>query len=131
MLVRDFRVPDGGIDEVFSRLIRNFTGWGVPRSEELHAIDIEVGLTEDEAREGATIALGLPTFLACPRCDSAGSHGGDPCTLCGQTGRLEDEVSIELRIPAPARDGMVIADSLRPAGIRNAILRARIRVAQG
>jgi len=130
-LYRDFEAPHDVIDETFSRLIRNFTGWAVPKSERVQAIDIEVGISEAEAQRGTSIALGLPTFLVCPSCEGAGSEGRSPCTLCGQTGRLEDEVPVELRIPAPVRDGMVIEESLRPIGIRNAILRARIRVAHG
>jgi molecular chaperone DnaJ len=130
-LFRDFEAPHDVIDDTFSRLIRNFTGWALPKSERVQAIEIEVGISEAEAQRGASIALGLPTFLVCPSCDGAGSEGGYPCALCSQTGRLEDEVPVELRIRAPVRDGMVIEESLWPIGIRNAILRARIRIAHG
>lgn len=127
-LFGQFRAPHDVIDETFSRLFRNFTGWHVPKAERMRAIDVEVALSETEAERGAVLALGLPTFVVCPACEGVGSDGWYPCSVCGQAGVLEDEVPIELRIPGHVRDGAVIEAPLVPVGIGNAILRARIRV---
>jgi DnaJ-class molecular chaperone len=128
-LFRNFRAPHDVIDETFSRLFRNFTGWDAPKGERMRAIDVEVALSDEEAETGAVLALGLPTFVVCPACDGIGTDGWYPCPACGQQGVLEDEMSVELRIPGRVRDGAVIEAPLVPAGLGNAILRARIRVA--
>jgi DnaJ-class molecular chaperone len=127
-LFGQFRAPHEVIDETFSRLFRNFTGWDVPKAERMRAIDVEVALSDTEAEAGAVLALGLPTFVVCPACEGAGTDGWYPCSVCGQAGVLEDEVPIELRIPEHVPDGAVIEAPLMSLGIGNALLRARIRV---
>lgn len=130
-LFGEFGAAHDVIDETFSRLFRNFTGWDVPKAERMRAIDVEISLSEAEAETGALLGLGLPTFLVCPACEGSGAGGWYPCSVCGQSGVVEDEIPVDLRIPGDLRDGTVIETPLAPAGIGNAILRARIRVGRG
>jgi DnaJ-class molecular chaperone len=128
-LFHQFSAPHDVIDETFSRLFRNFTGWNVPKAERMRAIDVEVALSDVEAETGAVLAVGMPTFVVCPACEGTGTDGWYPCPVCHQAGVLEDEVPIELRIPGRVPDGALIEVPLVGAGIGNAVLRARIRVA--
>src|SRR5258705_5632535 len=44
-LTRDFEARDPSVDEVLDRLLRNFTGRNVPKSERLDPLDLTIGLS--------------------------------------------------------------------------------------
>jgi DnaJ-class molecular chaperone len=127
-LFRDFRAPYDVVEDTFSQLFRSFTGWGVPKSGWVEPIDIDVGLTREEAARDAVLEVGVPRFVVCPACEGTGADGWYPCRACDQTGVLEREVRVPLRIPASVPDGAVLETFVSRPGGPAAVIRARIRV---
>ncbi|UCG87502.1 MAG: DnaJ domain-containing protein [Gemmatimonadota bacterium] len=114
-------------EELFDRLTRNFGSSRVPKSEHADGFDLGVILTQDEATVGADLTLTLPVLRECPAC---GGLGGTvfPCLACDQTGRIETQAGVNVRIPPFVRDGTVLEVPLERIGIRNLYLRVHVAV---
>lgn len=112
---------------LYDRILRNFTGIGVPKSEHAVGFDIGVILSPHESIDGATLRLALPTMRHCPNC---GGLGGTvlPCLMCNQTGKIVSDSVVRVRIPPMTPDGSVIDVSLDRLGIRNMHLRIHVAV---
>lgn len=127
-LFRDFQTIRPSDEALRERLRRNFTGRGVPKAEHAEALTVELQLTADQALQGGTVPLAIPVARACPACDGAGSTGAFPCVTCGQSGWVEDERVVRVRIPPGVRSGWVSELPLDGLGIDNLYLRLLVRV---
>jgi DnaJ-class molecular chaperone len=116
---------------MYDRFLRNFTGLGVPKSERIEGLNIEVLLTRSEAAAGCAIPIGLPAFQRCPRCRGSGMQWSYPCAHCRQSGMIEREQVIHVQIPPVASPGAVYEVALRGLGIRNFALRVHVVVESG
>ena len=126
---RAFQTVRPSMDEVFQRLLRNFTGIGVPKSERVEDLNLEVLLSPSEAAEGRVVPIGVPVFRPCPMCDGSGRNWLFPCTYCREEGVIEEEGTVRIRIPAMVRDGTVLESPIRGLGIHNFYIRLHIRIA--
>jgi DnaJ-class molecular chaperone len=113
--------------ELFDRLERNFTGARVPKSERVEGFDIGVILSRYEASVGAHLTVALPVLRECPVC---GGLGGTvlPCMECDQTGWIESEAPVHVRIPPQVRDGTVLEVPLHGVGLSNLYLRVHVAI---
>jgi DnaJ-class molecular chaperone len=127
-LTRDFQARDPSVDEVLDRLLRNFTGRNVPKSERLEALDLTVGVSPELAAFGGVFELAVPVFYPCPECRGEGHDGSYACFACGQTGMIEDTEPVHLRVPPLTRDGDTFHLPLHGLGIDNLCLRVHLRV---
>jgi len=94
-------------EPMYERFLRsNFTAVGIPKSEHLQGLNIEVVLTHEEARQACELPIGVPTFRRCPYCGGSGRDWLFPCLSC-QQGMIEDEEIVRVRIPAMARSGSI------------------------
>jgi DnaJ-class molecular chaperone len=59
-------------EAMYARFLRNFTGIGVPKSEQLESLTFEVLLTPEEASRGCVVPIGVPVFTRCPQCGGSG-----------------------------------------------------------
>lgn len=110
------------------RFLRNFTGLGVPKSEHLESLNVEVLLTPEEAAGGCVVPVGVPVFARCPRCRGTGHDWVFPCLNCQQQGLIETEVSVPVRIPPLVTPGAIFELPLDGLGIHNFFLRLHVFV---
>jgi len=115
-------------EAMWDRMVRNFTGIGVPKSERLESLNFELLLTPDEAYRGCVIPVGVPVFEVCPRCRGSGRDWGIPCTFCQGQGTTGAEAFVRVRIPPLAKSGAVLEFPLENLGIHNFYLRFHIFV---
>ena len=78
-------------EAMYDRFLRNFTGVGIPKSEHLEGLNIEVVITHEEARQGCLVPIGVPAFRRCSYCGGSGRDWLFPCLSCQQQGMIEDE----------------------------------------
>jgi molecular chaperone DnaJ len=110
------------------RLLRNFTGWGVPKAEKPEALSVEVILTPEEAASGGVLSIGIPVPEACRACGGSGNYSLFPCPRCRGDGVVSRMQPVEVRIPQALRLGLTPEVSLETLGINNLFLRLRLRV---
>jgi molecular chaperone DnaJ/curved DNA-binding protein len=113
---------------MYDRFRRNFTGVGIPKSEHLEGLNIEVVLTPEEGRLGCVLPIGVPVFRRCPACGGSGRDWVFPCLACGQQGTIEEEEIVRVRIPSMARSGSIFELPLQGLGIHNFYLRLHVFV---
>jgi molecular chaperone DnaJ/curved DNA-binding protein len=110
------------------RFARNFTHLGVPKSEQLEALNVEVLLTREEAARGCIVPVGVPVFTSCPHCAGTGRDWIFPCAYCLQQGVVEGEACVRVRIPPMAPQGSTYELPLQGLGIHNFFLRLHVFV---
>ena len=113
-------------EAMYDRFRRNFTGVGIPQSEGLEALNIEVLLTSEEARHGCVLPIGIPVFQRCPVCGGSGHDWLFPCLACGQQGTIEQEQVVRVPIPPITRSGGIVEMPLQGLGIHNFCLRLHL-----
>ena len=79
--LRDFLTIQPSFDALQARLLRNFTGVGVPKGERLEALNVEICLAPEEARRGGIMHLGVPVFTPCQHCVGRGREWGFICPV--------------------------------------------------
>lgn len=129
-IMDDFIAPHPVFDDVFDRFRRNFTEEWMPKSGRQDVLHLGLVLSSEEARRGGTVALGVPISFPCPACQGTGHSGFFySCSTCRETGLIEIEEHVHLRIPPGIRDGALFEIPLQGKGIQNVFLRLMIRVA--
>lgn len=125
--------PEGvrpSFEALMDRVLRNFTGVGVPQSERLESLTFEVLLTREEVLRGVTVPIGVPVFERCPDCGGSGTDGGYACTACGSQGWVEREAVARIAIAPMTPPGSVLEVPLHTFGIRNLYLRIYVGLQQ-
>jgi molecular chaperone DnaJ len=87
---------------------------------------LELHLNAAEAARGGTALVELALPIVCPTCGGVAKPGGVWCRRCEHAGRVTETVAVVVAIPPAARDGLVVAATLRQAG--GSPQRARLRV---
>jgi len=127
-LRRDFDARDPSVDEVLDRILRNFTGRHVPKSERLDALNLTIRISPELAAFGGALEVAVPVFYPCPECHGDGHDGFYACSACAQTGTVEDDEPVQVRVPPMTRDGDAFEVPLRGLGIDNLCLHVQLRV---
>ena len=129
-LLRDFHAtsPSPSIEEIFERLLRNFSGVHVPKSERLRPLDLDLIVSQDEVSTGGTIVIAVPVFHACEVCQGSARDWLYPCLSCGRTGIVEHEDQVRIAIPPMLHSDSIFEIPIRGLGIHNLYLRVRIRI---
>jgi len=109
-------------EALLERLSRNFLSSEAPKAEHEEPLHFELILSPEEAELGILIPFRVPVFAVCHHC------GGLGCAVCDDEGRLVDEETVDVKIPAGVRHGSVFEISLAPLGIRNLWLRVYVRI---
>jgi DnaJ-class molecular chaperone len=124
----DFQTVRPGYEPLFDRLFRNFSGLGIPKGEHIEGLYVEIALSSAEAMAGAVIPVGVPVFYTCPVCEGSGRNWLFPCIQCGEQGMIEEEETVNVRIPPMVRDGTVLELPIHGLGIHNFYLCLHIRI---
>ncbi|MBN1611423.1 MAG: DnaJ domain-containing protein [Polyangiaceae bacterium] len=115
-------------EAMYERFLRNFTGIGVPKSEQPEALNFDVLLTPEEAARGCVVPVGVPVFTRCPQCAGSGQDWVFPCVCCRQQGMIENEKVVRIRVPPMVPSGSSYEIPLRGLGIHNFFLRIHVFV---
>jgi hypothetical protein len=110
------------------RFWRNFTHAGVPKSEHLEALNLELVLTPEEAARGILLGVDVPVVHPCPACGGTGRDWLVPCLQCGQEGLIEGEGTVTIRVPPLVSSGTTVEVPLGRLGIHNTCLRLHVSV---
>jgi DnaJ-class molecular chaperone len=73
------------------RLLRNFTGPGVPKGERIEGLNLDLVLTPEEAARGLALRVRVPALHRCPACGGSGFDWAFPCSLCDQQGVVQED----------------------------------------
>jgi molecular chaperone DnaJ len=123
--------PEGirpSFEALYDRILRNATGWHVPKAEHPEGINFDVLLTPDEAARGCVVPVGVPCYETCPTCRGTGRDWMLPCWRCGASGTLETEELVEIALGAGMPSGSVFEVDLARLGILNCYLRLHVFV---
>jgi DnaJ-class molecular chaperone len=115
-------------DETYDRFLGDFSGIGVPRSDHVEGLNVEVVLTPEEGRRGCALPIGVPAFHRCRQCGGSGREWLFPCLTCRQLGMIEREEIVRVRIPPMAPSGSIFEIPLRGSGIHDFCLRLHVFV---
>lgn len=113
-------------EAMFDRFLRNFTGVGMPKSEQLEGLNFEVLLTAEEVAHGCVVPVGVPIFQPCPQCGGTGRSWMVACSYCYQQGMVETEAIVRVRIPPMTPLGTIYEIPLQGLGIHNFFLRLHV-----
>ena len=127
-LFHDFMTFQPSFEALRARMLRNFTGAGVPKGERVESLNVEVVLSPDEARRGGILRLGIPVFVPCPRCAGTGHVWGVGCLACMGEGMREQEQTVAVRLPPQVQHGAIFERSLHGLGLHNFYLRLHIAI---
>jgi DnaJ-class molecular chaperone len=127
-ILHDFQTIRPSYDALFDRLLRNFSGIGVPKAERIEDLNIEVILSPVEAAGGVVAPIEVPVFGTCWSCQGTGRDWLFPCMACGGQGMIEEHETVSVRIPPGIRDRSVIELPIEGLGIHNFYLRLHIRI---
>lgn len=99
----------GGFD-IFEEM---FGGGGFGRGRATRSgrgrdIEAELETSLEEAHRGGRRTLQMQVSEVCPTCGGTGVKDGKPCPTCGGSGEVIRPKTIEVNIPAGARDGATI-----------------------
>lgn len=126
--LHDFQTVHPSLESLLERIVRNFTGVGVPKSEHLEPLNLEIVLTPVEAARGSRLPLRIPVFRACGACAGTGRDWMFVCRSCGGRGLAVEERTIEIPIPPIRHSPAVLDVPLHELGIANLYLRLHARV---
>jgi len=116
------------LDALYERMLRNFTGRGVPKAEQAEPITCQILLTPDEAVRGGVLPIRFPVFGPCPTCGGSGHTMLFSCLDCGARGLVEMPATVRIRIPPGVSSGSRFTTPLAEIGIRNLVLEVLVRV---
>jgi molecular chaperone DnaJ len=127
-LFDDFMTFQPSFEALRARMLRNFTGVGVPKGEHVDSLNVEVVLSPDEARRGGILRLGIPVFVPCPMCAGTRHAWNVACLACMGEGMREQEEVVAVRLPPQVQHGAIFERSLYGLGLHNFYLRLHIAV---
>ena len=117
-------------EAMFDRLVRNFTRIAVPKAERVEPLHCDVVLSPEEATRGGVLPIAVPVFEPCPECGGSGRTWLFPCLHCGQSGMVEEAVTVRLEIPPMVCGGTVIDIPLEGLAVSNFRLRIFIHISR-
>jgi molecular chaperone DnaJ len=87
---------------------------------------LELHLTTDESVSGGTAIVTLSLRIACPTCGGVASPRGVWCRRCEHDGQVTEAVPVRVRIPAAARDGLMLGAAAGRPGAPPQRVRLRV-----
>ena len=127
-VLHGFETIRPSFEPLYERLLRNFTGKGIPKGERLESLNVEVALSGEEAMRGGILSVGVPVFFICGHCGGSGRDGLFPCVNCHAEGMIEAEKAVEISVPPMLPDKAIIEVPIQGLGIHNFYLRLHMRI---
>ena len=105
----------GGFSDFFEAIFGRQAGAGRARGGGFEAAaarggdaESEVGISLEEAHNGASRSVRLPIEEPCSECHGTGRKGGQPCPVCRGSGLRSHVESFTVNIPRGVQDGSVV-----------------------
>lgn len=115
-------------DALYERVLRNFTGRGIPKAERMESLSLELLLHPERAALGGAVPLGIPVYHHCPVCGGGRTESFFRCPNCGGDGIVEDLKTLTIEVPVRLARRTNLDLSLENLGICNLFLRVHISV---
>jgi DnaJ-class molecular chaperone len=128
-VARSFDTYSPSYDSVIDRFWGNFGTTWRPKHEQAARLAIEVPITRHQAATGGRARVFVPAVVTCPACGGRGGIGPFGCFRCHGTGRVADELPVQLAFPPGIPGDYAVELSLAPVGIRNLYLTVQFRIA--
>ena len=87
---------------------------------------LELDLTVNESASGGTAIVTLSLRIACPTCGGLASPRGVWCRRCEYEGQVTEAIPVRVRVPAAARDGLLIGAPVGRPGAPPQRVRLRV-----
>jgi molecular chaperone DnaJ len=128
-LFHSFATHRPDVDELAELMTRNFTGRGIPKSQKVSDLHLELVFTPDQLMAGAAVPLRIPVPRVCKACAGTGRAGYGTCGRCEGNGAAWVATPLDVVVPSNSRDGTTITVPLSPLGLKN--LRLHVHVREG
>ncbi|MGB7161078.1 MAG: DnaJ domain-containing protein [Tepidisphaeraceae bacterium] len=128
-LMQSFETHSPGREAIAEQFARNVTGRGIPKSQPVRELTVELSISADAAQRGGRLPIDVPIAHLCRRCEGTGSTGFMACEDCDGHGVFWDVARVDVLISPPVQDGTVIPVSLKHLGVHNLYLSVHVRVA--
>lgn len=86
------------MEDVFDRLIGDFTEQSIPQQPSSHDVSVEVSLTRSQAELGGNVQLNIPIHISCPSCYQSPRYNS-ACWRCNSTGVIQGNRTLHLSYP--------------------------------
>lgn len=116
------------LEALRERLLRNLTGFGIPKGERPECLAVEVILDPEQATWGGVVYIGMPVYRYCPICMGMSTESFMPCTHCDGRGVVEKVKAVPIAVPARIAPRATFEVSLDHLEISNLFLQAHILV---
>jgi DnaJ-class molecular chaperone len=126
-LTHSFQTIRPSFEQLFDRLLSNFTLLTRPKAETIERLNVEIILSPEEALRGGQVRVFIPSQFKCPVCDGRGGVGPFECWRCDGRGIVAGEYPLLVSFPAGI-SGNVVEIPLDRFGIQNFYLKVYFRV---
>jgi molecular chaperone DnaJ len=117
-------------EALYERIMRNFTGCGIPKGERSEALRVNVEVVPEDAAAGGVIPIGIPIYEPCPVCRGMTTESFFRCLHCDGDGIVEEIKTLAINLPARVTTGSISEVSLGNLGIHNLFLRVCVAVSR-
>jgi DnaJ-class molecular chaperone len=126
-LTHSFQTIRPSFEQLFDRLLSNFTLLTRPKAETIERLNVEIILSPEEALRGGQVRVFIPSQFKCPVCEGRGGVGPFECWRCDGRGIVAGEYPLLVSFPAGI-SGNVVEIPLDRFGIQNFYLKVYFRV---
>lgn len=116
-------------EAIFSAFVQGSTGRGIPKSQHLGEVNLEVVVSPAEAARGGALPIDIPITRLCSRCNGTGRTGFFRCDACAGEGVTRVDARVELMVPPGTTARATIPVSLHHLGVDAMGLNVHVRVA--
>ena len=130
-VLKQLNITGSTLELVRERVLRNFVRGEIPKQARADPINVQMVLESGEAPAGGLAVIEVPTYYPCPVCRGSGRDDGEPCSVCDETGVIEETETVRVPIPPMVGDLDSFEVPLRGLGVHNYYLRLLVRIAPG
>ena len=98
----------GGGFDIFEEMFGRGRGARARRSNRGEDAEAQLELSIEEAHRGVRKTLQLQVAETCPTCSGTGVKDGKPCPTCNGLGQVLRTKTVDVNVPAGARDGSIV-----------------------
>jgi DnaJ-class molecular chaperone len=117
-------------EALYERILRNFTGRGIPKAEHAEALTVNVLVDAEDAAAGCVISIGIPVYDGCPFCRGTTTESLFRCLYCRGERMLEKVQTVAINFPAQTARATMVEAPLGDLGIQNLFLRLYVAVSR-
>ena len=128
-VLKKLHMAGSTLEFVREQVLRNFVRGETPLQGRADPLDVQMVLEPEEAAAGGLAVIDVPAYYPCPVCRGSGREDGEPCSVCDETGVVEESETVRVTIPPMVGDLDLFEIPLRGLGVHNYYLRVLIRIA--